>query len=404
MRGRRSGFREPAGPPVRRRRGADFVSPQQRSRVLVVYPYLFHYRFGVFRALEQRSDLDVTFVSDVAGRQGIAATPPGLLKKHYRVRTIVLSRFTWQVGLLLCVAVRRYDVAVFHGDMWSLSTWAAAAIARIRRRRVLFWTIGWHRPDPYLLRRVRVLFYKLAHELLIYGNVGRSIGVAMGYPPARMHVIYNSHASSQQVALGPDGEGVTLPRDAVWTVGAVIRLTAVKRLDLLLEAAADLSDRGVPIRVILAGEGPERERLEQLGRRRGVDVIFTGAIYSSPDLASFYEAVDVTVVPAAAGLTVIQSLSHGVPVVTDDDDYGQMPEAEAVVDGATGARYARGDVSQLALKIAQVIERAREDPAGTAARAREEVEARWTPEAQSAKIHSRIRAHVLPVTGRDRDS
>jgi glycosyltransferase involved in cell wall biosynthesis len=359
-------------------------------RVLVVYPFLFHYRFGVFKALEGKQELDVSFVSDIEGRQGIAATPVTLVDNHERVRTMTRSRFTWQRGLLPLIARQDYDAVIFHGDMWSLSTWAAAVIARLRRRDVFFWTIGWHRPDPPLLRRLRVSFYKLANELLVYGNIGRDLGARMGYPAARMHVIYNSQDSSQQVVGQAEAGRLDLSSSSRPTVGAVIRLTAVKRLDLLVEAAALLRDQGRPVRVILAGEGPEQRRLESLAEALDVEIVFTGAIYSEADLTSFYSVVDVTVVPAAAGLTVIQSLKHGVPVVTDDDDYGQMPEAEAVIDGLTGARYTKDSRADLAAKIEQTVERVRVDPAGTSLHARQEVESRWTPEAQAHSIHERL--------------
>ena len=368
------------------------MSNPKKARALIVYPYLFHYRFGVFKALEERDDLDLVFVSDVEGRKGIAATSPRLFKEHHRVKTITRSRFTWQVGLLYFVATQKYDSVIFHGDVWSISTWVAAAIARLRQRRVFFWTIGWHRPDPAVIAQLRVSFYRLAHELLVYGNTGRDIGILMGYPRSRMHVIYNSHESSQQIAHEGQDPVVQLTSHPALTVGAVIRLTAIKRLDLLIDAVAHLARRGSSVRVILAGEGPERESLERLAARRGIDAVFTGAIYSKADLRSFYEAVDVTVVPAAAGLTVIQSLSQGVPVVTDDDEYGQMPEAEAVVEGVTGGRYRKGDVDELASTIMRVAAAVRRDPEASASRARQEVEARWTPAAQCAKINERIQA------------
>lgn len=366
------------------------LKEDRQIRVLIVYPFLFHYRFGVFKALETKPELDVIYVSDIVGHQGIAATPASLMGQHERVKTFTRSRFTWQKGLLALIARRPYDAVIFHGDMWSVSTWIAAAVARIRRRKVYFWTIGWHRPDPTLLRQLRVAFYKLADELLVYGNIGRDLGARMGYPAARMHVIYNSHESSQQVLDRPGEASVDVRGSSTTTVGAVIRLTAVKKLDLLLEAAALLQGEGSPIRVVLAGEGPERGRLEDLAKTLDVEIVFTGAIYSESDLEAFYNAVDVTVVPAAAGLTVIQSLSYGVLVVTDDDDYGQMPEAEAVIDGLTGARYAKGSTADLAEKIKQVIERVRTDPAGTSAFAKREVTLRWTPEAQARSIYNRL--------------
>jgi glycosyltransferase involved in cell wall biosynthesis len=294
------------------------------------------------------------------------------------------------VGLVLKMLTGSYDVAVFHGDVWSLSTWFAAAAARLRRKRVLFWTIGWHRPDTGFLRVFRMAFYRLANELLLYGNTALALGTDMGYPAERMSVIFNSHESSQQLVTRPSPDKVAHLGPPRPTVGAVIRLTASKRLDLLIEAAALLGERDRPVRVLIAGEGPERARLEELARRLQVQCLFLGAVYAPEDLTAVYDALDVTVVPAAAGLTVIQSLAHGVPVVTDDDRFGQMPEAEAVIEDQTGSRYRAGDVSALALAIDEWVERVRVAPERTSTCARSEVEARWTPSAQADRIADRI--------------
>ena len=70
--------------------------------------------------------------------------------------------------------------------------------------------------------------------------------------------------------------------DFVLSVG---RLDRAKRNDLLLEAAAlDPS-----IRVVVTGEGPDRERLERLAHERGLNgrAEFTGRI-DGGELASLY--------------------------------------------------------------------------------------------------------------------
>ena len=62
-----------------------------------------------------------------------------------------------------------------------------------------------------------------------------------------------------------------------------------------------------------------------------------------------YDKIDITVVPAALGLTGVQQSCHATPIVTDDDRYAQMPEWEAVIEGVTGSLvYRRDDIDSLA--------------------------------------------------------
>ena len=85
---------------------------------------------------------------------------------------------------------------------------------------------------------------------------------------------------------------------------SVNRLDRAKRIDLLLEAAAlDPS-----LRVVIAGDGPDRERLESLARERGLDgrATFAGRV-GDDELTALY----------ATCLAV-----YYAPV---DEDYGMVP-------------------------------------------------------------------------------
>ncbi len=365
-------------------------------RVLVVYPHLPHYRFGVFTALAASPSIAVKFA---AGRESvdrsIATVPLDCLPFH-QLRNRWLGRALWQSGLVGHLLRTRYDVVVMLGDAKYLSTWVAAALLRLQRRRILMWTIGWHRPDHRAARIVRLAFYRLADGLLLYGEGGRRLGLEAGYPDQRMHVIGNS--STSQVS-DPDPAEVARVDEALRALRPVRllmvgRLTAVKSLDLLLRAldlAPDLRRRTT---VLLAGDGPDEESLRSLAAALDVDLRMMGSVYSEDQLARLYRLSDLTVVPGAAGLTVVQSLAHGVPVVTHDSPYHQMPEAEAVVPGRTGSLFRRGDPADLARVLTTWLEQP-PDRESQAAACRREVRERWSPDVHAKRIIEALEATVV---------
>lgn len=114
---------------------------------------------------------------------------------------------------------------------------------------------------------------------------------------------------------------------------SVNRLDRAKRIDLVIEAAA--VEPG--LRVIVAGDGPDRARLEQLVRDRGLAgrVRFAGRV-SAEELADLYATCFATFyapVDEDFGLGPYESFLSGKPVITATDAGGPL---EVVHDGSTG--------------------------------------------------------------------
>lgn len=368
---------------------------EKTLRVLVVYHHLPHYRYDVFRELENDPTLEVEFVAANRSRDGsILTIPPDALRTFHPVKNHWLGQVLWQSGLLSLLVRRRPDVVIFLGDASYLTTWLGSLLGRAIGSRILFWTIGWLRPDAGLRRIVRLAFYRLADELLLYSDVGRSIGLSMCYPAAKMAVIYNSSSGPfQQKKADPSALAefaAKLPPGDRMVATAVIRLNAVKRLDLLIEAAGILRSRGTDVDVLLVGEGPELARLTELARSKDVRLYAPGSAYGDALLGKVYEVTDVTVVPSVAGLTVLQSLKFGRPVITHDNMHAQAPECEAIIPGRTGDYYHYGDIQSLANVMEVWLGRQRESRADTAQQCVASIEDRWSPHAQYCLIRSEI--------------
>ena len=108
------------------------------------------------------------------------------------------------------------------------------------------------------------------------------------------------------------------------------RLTAVKNLHLLIEAAAGVDGCSLA----LVGTGPEASRLKTLASRRGVDVEFTGALPHA-DLPGQIHRSDVFVLPSqfeGHPKALIEAMACGAPALGTDVDGIR----EVIRDGETG--------------------------------------------------------------------
>lgn len=379
-----------------RRRGT-----RERLRIAIVYPFFAHYRAALLRELSAHGRHDYHFVADTHDRRHGIATLDLSGDRRFRVAPVryLSGSLMWQHGLLRLATLEDFDAYIFLGNAEWPATWLAAAAARLRGRKVYFWTHGWTAEDRGLRRIARLLFYRLAHGLLLYGQHACAIGARLGYPQPRMHVIYNSLDFDEQTQLLADIDEASRratrrqlfadPHAPV--VLAAARLTAVKRFDLLIEAAAELARGGHPVNCVLIGDGPERGRLEALASRLGVAAHFFGACYDERQLARLFATANVTVSPGNVGLTCMHSLGYGVPVITHDDPGNQGPEWEAIVPGQTGDFFRRDCARSLAAAIRKwtrsewVTEAERE-------RYRRSIELRYHPRAQRLLIEQALRS------------
>lgn len=116
---------------------------------------------------------------------------------------------------------------------------------------------------------------------------------------------------------------------------AVSRLTGLKRMDLLIEAVARMQDRG--LRAVIAGEGPERDRLAGLIRARGLEgrVALAGPL-DEPALIDHYarcRGVYFAPFHEDYGFVTGEAFASGKAVLTCPDSGGP---AEQVRDGVSG--------------------------------------------------------------------
>jgi glycosyltransferase involved in cell wall biosynthesis len=112
---------------------------------------------------------------------------------------------------------------------------------------------------------------------------------------------------------------------------SVGRLDRAKRNDLLIEAAK----RDATLRVVIAGEGPDRDRLEQVASGLNGQVTLTGRVDDErlADLYARSHAVFYAPVDEDFGMVPYEAFLSGKPVVTTTDAGGPL---EVVTDGATG--------------------------------------------------------------------
>ena len=214
-------------------------------------------------------------------------------------------------------------------------------------------------------RALSAAWLALAHRrapLVISRRVGFPLGKSY-FSRARFRaaarIIANSHWVAEQAAASgaPENkltviyEGVEIPplpaaavrsadrsrwgvREQERLLGCAGVLLEDKGQEWLIRALARLHADFPNLKLLLAGEGPDRARLEELARELKLEdfVIFAGFV---KDVEAFYRAIDVFAFPAlfeGLGTSLLAAMAYGVPSVT----YFGCALGEIVENGKSG--------------------------------------------------------------------
>jgi glycosyltransferase involved in cell wall biosynthesis len=217
-------------------------------------------------------------------------------------------------------------------------------------------------------RRMTRLAVRLAHAVVVATPAMRDVLVQAGVAADRIHLIpYGLIPPDVPLTRSKAREHLGLPDDA-FVVGSVGRLSPDKGFDSLIEAVAMLADPRNSLRLVIAGDGPERSRLVSLGQARLGDRFCSLGWLEHLD--NLYAAADVFALASQEegfGLVFVEAAFHGVPAV--GIDVGGIPYA--ICHEKTGLLTPAGDLGQ----FSAAIDRLRGDDLlrhqlGTSARAR----------------------------------
>jgi len=250
--------------------------------------------------------------------------------KWYPGTRVLTQAFVWRLLDLDEADGRPIDVVV--------ATKFPSYLVRHRDKRV--WLLHQFRQAYELDRTELGQFDESAEERALRRRIQHLDRIALG-EATRLFATSRNVADRLQSSTGLDAEVLPHPPQELSYrcegygdfVLSVNRLDRAKRIDLLLEAAAlDGS-----LEVVIAGEGPDRPRLEALAHERGLDgrARFAGRV-GEDELAELYGrclAVYYAPVDEDFGMVPFEAFLSEKPVLTTTDAGGPL---EVVADRRTG--------------------------------------------------------------------
>ena len=170
---------------------------------------------------------------------------------------------------------------------------------------------GWMKPWHILGER---LTGWLAHRILTVSK--RSYDIRRkreGFGAKRLQVFYNAIDTERFAAETP-------PSPPPLVLGMAARLIRLKRVDRVISLLAALRERGMDLRLRIAGDGPERENLEDLVKEKKLEdkVEFLGLVR---DMPAFYRSIHILCLASETEdlpMVLIEAMAAGRAVIASD--------------------------------------------------------------------------------------
>ncbi|MBL9002968.1 MAG: glycosyltransferase family 4 protein [Myxococcales bacterium] len=252
-------------------------------------------------------------------------------------------RLRAQMGALF--AQRDFDLIHLHGPIFP--TLALLAIHCAPPRAVLLGTLHTHFADSRLLRLLRRPIQRYVDAL--DGVIAVSESAVRSLERVGLHC----HATRIENGIDPEywqsGRPIAALRDHCFNVLVQARLEPRNDVRTVLAALRHLPDPA-RVRLIVVGDGPDRERL--LREATGLNVAFVGPqLQARADLAASSDAYFFTATIASHPMSLLEGMAAGLPVLAFDIEGAR----ELIRDEIEGFVVGLGRADQVACRLAQLI-------------------------------------------------
>ena len=273
--------------------------------------------------------------------------------------------------LIFEIAKGKYDIIISSsvGDMLNLLP-LFVVNKLLLRKGFIVWCGGnlkdnAPKPNDSIVKKTAYVFarfiFKHYDACIAYGPATKRFHTYLGADPSRIFIALNTvdtlyfeevlktrknEVDHLRRKLGVEG------KECILYVGV---LEKRKKLDNLILAFKELRKSMNDATLLIIGDGPRREFLQELCvKERVEDVYFLGKV-GYGDIPLFYGLCDVFVLPSQGGIAVAEAMACGKPVIITEECNALRSIPNLVKQGENGFILKAGDIASLAQYMMKVL-------------------------------------------------
>ncbi len=239
--------------------------------------------------------------------------------------------------------------------------------AKLRKVPCIYTAHGWVFNEPLSLpvKKIYLLAEKITanfkDKIICVSEFDRQTAINNGFDPAQLITIHNGIATDQiNRQTTEDAKAnllakLNLPANAS-LIGAIANLYPTKNISSLIQAAAKLCSQNQNLIFVVIGDGPEKNKLNQLINRYRLNknFILTGAINQASRLLPAFDLFVLPSLKEGLPYTLLEAMATGLPIVASG--VGGVPE---ILQKNYPAEYFKlvkpNDISQLTRALSEMI-------------------------------------------------
>jgi len=328
-----------------------------------------HYRVKTFETLAKYHHVEFFFFSE--GDEWYWQQKHGVYQGNFHYEYLPGFRL-WKTRISLALCQRllfgNYDMYIKSID-GRFALPMTYLIARIKRKPFILWTGIWSRIDTTvhsLFFPVTRYIYTKSDAVVTYGEHVKKYLISEGVSTEKIFIADQAiDNASYNVAISDAEKSSLLDKLKISATKKIIlylgRLEKSKGVEYLIKAFAALQRDDIVL--VLAGEGAERTKLEELVNNLeiGDNTRFPGYIPIS-DTPTYYAAGYVFILPSITtntskepwGLVINEAFNQGLPVITTDAVGAAA--GGLVRDGFNGFVVKERDIDKLAQALQRILD------------------------------------------------
>jgi len=335
-------------------------------KVAIVTNVIPQYREDMYRRLvEYYGDrLDIYCQDSVSGMN------LNLVHDKFKSNTSIIKsiglkkeKLSWQF-LPIFHLYNKYDLIYFYGNPRVFSSVICSLILLLLGKKIIIWGQYHTAGANSFLERVRLLWWKRFEGVFLYTDA-EAEKYKKRYPATRFVSAMNNGININDVDTAI--EMYSGERFEKWqaenklidkfVVLSCARLDKKNKFSLFMECIPSLLVEYPALIWCIIGNGDEEKRLKELSIRLNIqsNVIFLGSEYEQEKLAPWFLTSKLLIHPGSIGLSLIHSMSYGLPVVTHNNIAMQMPEIDALEDGVNGFLFEENNYNSMSEIVRNIL-------------------------------------------------